>query len=301
MSWSVKKVDRIIEQIKDDRRSGAAELIQMAASALGGLAESVHTKHTEYFLKLFSIRAAQLMSAQPSMAPILNLVYGIQSRIKDLNDIGDIKKEIDAALREARDRRTHSTKRVARHVFGLIHNDCKIVTYSFSSTVLEALRCAKRKGKKFEVLCSESRPRGEGMVLAERLAQAGIETTLVIDARLFDLVPKADMIMVGADAVGMDGLINKVGTYGLSVVAKENATPFYSVCTEDKFLTREVSRFFRIAEKNPKEIYKKQIKNLSVRNDYFGSTPLKYISAVITENGVLRLPAIKNKLKGRQV
>jgi len=112
---------------------------------------------------------------------------------------------------------------------------------------------------------------------------------------------KIDLIIVGADRIARNGdVVNKIGTYSLSVLARENKVPFYvaaPISTIDMSL--KSGEGIPIEERDPKEvthILGKQITLAGVKvfNPAFDLTPNRYIEAIITEKGIIRKPFIKN-------
>jgi translation initiation factor 2B subunit (eIF-2B alpha/beta/delta family) len=292
---SQKRVQAIIDAIGRDNTSGAAELTAKAARALRAVARA--TAEVTEFVELFHRTVFRLIEAQSSMAPILNLVNRVSLRIEGLDRMAEIKTVMERELKHIVAAQRKSSRQLAENFYALIKGGGPVATYSYSSTVVTVLRYAKRRGKVFQVLCSESRPVCEGVATAKRLARAGIKTTLVTEAALSDLIKEANLLVTGADAVTAHGVVNKVGTYALAVVAKENKVPFYCLCAEDKFLAPGLSRLFRIVEKDAKEVARLKHKNLVIRNYYFDCTPFKYITGVVTERQVLKGSAVRSVLK----
>jgi len=169
----------------------------------------------------------------------------------------------------------------------LVPEGSTILTYSYSSTVLEALRSLKKEGKNFDVICSESRPMLEGVALAEKLGLEGIPVRLTTDAALLGLLSECQMVFVGADSLSDMGLVNKVGTSGLAMAAKERGVDFFTLCGKEKLSPG--GRLDHIYEpKDWRELVPEEMTNVTVINHYFDLTPLKYITGVITEEGIKR-------------
>src|SRR3954469_23058576 len=161
-------------------------------------------------------------------------------------------------------------------------------------------RAAGRDGKKIDVFADETRPFLQGARLtAWELQRDGIETTLITDnmAGHFLKSGRIGCVVVGADRIAANGdVANKVGTYGLAVLAKENNVPFYvaaPISTLD--LTLETGEKIPIEERAGKEVTHIQglaiaPDGIKVANPAFDVTPNRYVSAIITERGVARAP-----------
>jgi len=171
-------------------------------------------------------------------------------------------------------------------------------------TALGVIRTAFQEGKNIHVYVDETRPVLQGARLTTwELTQGKIPFTLITDNMAGFLMSKKkiDLIIVGADRIARNGdVVNKIGTYSLSVLARENKVPFYvaaPISTIDMSL--KSGEGIPIEERDPKEvthILGKQITLAGVKvfNPAFDLTPNRYIEAIITEKGIIRKPFIKN-------
>ncbi len=174
-------------------------------------------------------------------------------------------------------------------------------------TALGCIIQAHRDGKKIHVLVDETRPRLQGARLtAWELQQSGVPFTLIADnaAGYYLRAGKAQKCFVGSDRVAANGdVANKIGTYKLAVVAKENGVPFYAVMpttTIDMSLTN--GDLIPIEERDAREVTHiegVQIAPDGVRvgNPAFDVTPHKYITALVTERGIVHPPFGENLLR----
>jgi methylthioribose-1-phosphate isomerase len=167
-------------------------------------------------------------------------------------------------------------------------------------TALAPVRTAWKQGKHVHVYVDETRPRLQGARLtAWELMRDGIPMTLIADnaAGYFIQSGKVDIIFVGADRVVANGdVVNKIGTYKLGVVARENGVPFYPVVpmsTIDLSITSgdEVT----IEERGAEEVthVRGQLiapDGVNVANPAFDVTPYRYVSGIITEHGIVYPP-----------
>src|ERR1035437_7298702 len=165
-------------------------------------------------------------------------------------------------------------------------------------TALGVIRAAHEAGKKIQVFADETRPWLQGARLtAWELMKDGIPATLIADnmAGFFMNRGEITCCVVGADRIAANGdTANKIGTYSVAVLAKENNIPFYvaaPVSTLD--LTLSDGSKIPIEERPPSEVT--HIKGIAiapegirVRNPAFDVTPARYITAIITENGIVK-------------
>jgi translation initiation factor 2B subunit (eIF-2B alpha/beta/delta family) len=105
------------------------------------------------------------------------------------------------------------------------------------------------------------------------------------------------VVMVGADAVTPQGVVNKIGTYALALAARERNVPFYVLAGTEKFLPLPL----RIEERDPKEVFQEAIPRSRVENRYFDCTPLDLITAVVTQAGVIGGKEIRRHVEGMKI
>lgn len=171
-------------------------------------------------------------------------------------------------------------------------------------TALGVIRAAAEEGKKVSVFADETRPYLQGARLtAWELMQDGIPVTLICDnmAGHFMKLGKIDCVIVGADRIASNGdTANKIGTYSLSVLAAENRIPFYIAApTSTIDTTIKSGEEIPIEERKAEELtFIKGIRiapeGVQVANPAFDVTPARYITAIITEKGVLYPPFNKS-------
>jgi methylthioribose-1-phosphate isomerase len=167
-------------------------------------------------------------------------------------------------------------------------------------TALGVIKWAKEQGKKLKVLATETRPLLQGARLTTwELNKANIPFTLITDsmAGYFMSRGEVDCVMVGADRIAANGdTANKIGTYTLAVLAKENGIPFYVTApTTTIDLSLASGDEVPIEQRNPEEVT--QIQGVSIApegtkaaNPAFDITPHQYITAIITERGIIKEP-----------
>jgi methylthioribose-1-phosphate isomerase len=167
-------------------------------------------------------------------------------------------------------------------------------------TALGVVRAAVEAGKKINVLADETRPFLQGARLtAWELMKDGIPTTVIADnmAGAMMRLGKVKAVIVGADRIAANGdVANKIGTYGVAVLAREHAIPFYVAApwsTVD--LHTPTGDQIPIEQRSPREVTHHGGKQIApdgvlVENPAFDVTPSKYVTAIITERGIARAP-----------
>ncbi|MBN8595198.1 MAG: S-methyl-5-thioribose-1-phosphate isomerase [Anaerolineae bacterium] len=167
-------------------------------------------------------------------------------------------------------------------------------------TALGVIRAAFEQGKKFHVLLDETRPRLQGARLsAWEMEQLGQPYDILPDTAAGYYMRKGEvkLVLVGADRVAGNGdFANKIGTYQIAVLAKENGIPFYTVApTSTVDLAIQHGDEIPIEERDKSEVltpYGHPITppHFNARNPAFDVTPHRYLSGIITEHGIVRPP-----------
>jgi translation initiation factor 2B subunit (eIF-2B alpha/beta/delta family) len=224
-----------IREAAEDRRSGAAEIVRRAAEALAALPprdieEAVFT----------------LLRGQPSMAPLWRLGSNVLSAAGP-----------SEAARDFANRVGSEPDEVAQQAAILVRSP--VVVHSYSSTLISAVAASG-----VEALCAQSEPGGEGRTTVERLTDRGVNARLLRDDEALAAIAGAGAVMVGADAVTPEGIVNKVGTRRLADAAYRTRTPCVVVAGESKLIGVE------IAAPHP-----------------FERTPLELFSWIVTQDGPL--------------
>lgn len=284
-----KELEREIEALAQDNLSGATALTVRGAKILALRVKTSAAKTRRGFRGEFLSTAHSILRAQPTMAPLRNLVNTLLWEIEEGESLDQAKGRLLRHIQDYTSGLDSTFEEIAHHTLPLLKNGATVLTLSFSSTVLTALLLAKEEKKKFAVICSESRPMGEGKKLARLLAKDRIKTRLVVDAALAEMVQEASLVLVGGDAVlpQPPTLVNKIGTYGLALAVQARHIPFYALVGSDKFLPRGSPPLPNPLHA-PDEVWPHSLRNrnLQVVNQYFDFTPLDLVTGVITEQGM---------------
>lgn len=285
-----------IATIARDHISGAVSLAVEAAATLATLADLSRAARPDQFEADLLETGALLIQAQPSMAPILNLVNMAVTAVERVANLEDKRKVLRNTAATFPNQLSLRNRKIARVALDLVGDGATIVTLSHSATVLGALVEARMAGRQLHVICAESRPVREGILLAEDLGKAGIPCTFVIDAALADALDEADIVWVGADSVAVNGLVNKVGTRLLALAARALEVPFYALTSQLKFWPARCPNPPPIEERDPAEVLSNPSENVTVVNRAFDRTPLDLLTGLVCERGVLRPDQVRADL-----
>lgn len=287
-------IDQLLREIAGDNRSGAAEILARAAEIFELLNSELKPASIEEARAALSRICDALVQAQPNMAPLLNLA---RAALRAASDAHTAEQVIGAARGAARDfiewaRR--AAERASQHAARLIMDGATILTHSRSSTVLASFVLARRAGRQFRVIATESRPLLEGRALALELAGEKIKVAIIADAAAALALEEADLVLVGADKITPDSLINKIGTHMIALAARERGRPVYAICDGSKFTP---STIFSELPRDPEELWPDAPPEIATMNRYFEPTPLALFAGIITEDGQLSPEAASRRAR----
>lgn len=282
-------MDRLTAQsiaaIAADNVSGAVEIAEKSAEVLARIARQAEAGAAAELNEVMLSTGWALMNAHPTMAPVVNLVNAVLLRLEAAADVDTARRAVlEAASDFKRRLRVHEAA-IAETTLRLIPEDAQVITNGRSTTVRAALRHAQRAGRRFRVLCAEGRPACEGRSLAAELAAGGIPVSLAIDALTIALVGQAQVVLVGADHLTGQGLVNKVGTYGIALAARAAGVPMYALCSSEKFLPPGYTPPAQAAWPI-EQVWSEAPAQVKVVNYYFDATPLDALSGIVTEQGI---------------
>ncbi|MFH1311229.1 MAG: hypothetical protein ABIH65_02380 [Nanoarchaeota archaeon] len=188
---------------------------------------------------------------------------------------------------------------INNQVIKLIKNRSIIFTHCHSTNIVNALIYSHKKGKKFEIYNTETRPLFQGKKTAKELSKAKIKTTFFIDSALDDALSgkqglkKPNLIFLGADALLKKGVINKIGSELIAKIAKLNKIPVYIIADSWKFSKDKIP----LEQRNINEVWDKAPKNVKIKNPAFEFVDKKYITEIVTEFGLMKYGKFVKKMR----
>ncbi len=220
--------------------------------------------------------------------------------------IGTAKTVAKAVVEEANkmaDEDVETNRKMGEHGSALLNDGDVVLTHCNAGslatvdygTALGVIRVAWEQGKKVNVIATETRPKLQGARLtAYELQRDGIPVTLITDGMVGYVMQKrlVDRVIVGADRIVRDALINKIGTFGVAVLANEHKIPFYVAAPTSTFDLAHSASEVVIEQRKPEEVthfgtQKIAPNGVKALNPAFDITPIRYVSAIICETGVL--------------
>ncbi len=293
-----KKTFKEIDKLKKDNKSGANEFIDKALKIITSQLNYIEDQNEDITLPFLEL-SKEIIFSRPNMAP---LIHTIGFLIHDLEIIS--KESLLFKISKLKKEREISFSNLALNFLSFLNSlqkdPLRLMLISYSSTIIDLLDKYEKTNLIIYIL--ESRPLFEGYRVAELLSKK-YETHLIIDAAMGKFLDRIDFVFIGVDSVLEDGsIINKIGTYPLTVLAKSINAQVYAICDSFKYnLLSHYGYEVKIEEKPIKEVYNKKIKQelLKVHNYYFDKTLPEYIDGVISDLGILTIKEFIEKVKNK--
>ena len=272
--------------------------------ALGAL--KIESEARDEFLTKLRAVTESIAATRPTARNLFQAVDRMRQVAEASEDVEQIKAALVAEAVRIHAEEARATRKLSQSGARLIKDEATILTHCNTGplattgygTALGVMIQAKEQGKRIKVLATETRPLLQGARLTTwELRKAGISVTLITDsaAGYFMRRGEVDCVLVGADRIAANGdTANKIGTYTLAVLAKENDIPFYVAApttTIDPSLASGDE--IPIEERSGEEITHIQGVRIApegteAANPAFDVTPHDYITAIITERGIIR-------------
>ena len=301
-----------VDAIKTMRVRGAPAIGVTAAYAVAMAARELDISDKDTFLQRLGEAGAEIKAARPTA---VNLMWAVDrmlalarsepdtARIKDrlVEEAVSMEKEDEAVNRRMG---SHGKELMPDGGSVLTHCNAGALATAAYGTAVGVIRAGWEDGKRFKVFNTETRPFLQGARLtAWEFKKLGIPSTLVVDSAAGMLMHRGEIgcVITGADRIAANGdTANKIGTYTLAVLAKENGIPFYVAApTSTVDMNLPNGDDIEIEERSPSEVTEFRgvpiaPEGVEALNPGFDVTPNRYVSAIITEAGIARPPFIES-------
>lgn len=300
----MRNCDEVAEAIKTMRIRGAPLLGAAAAFALALTAYSSRKENRKELIKKLERTAEILSKTRPTGVNLFWAIDRILSKAKNFS--GNAKALAAFVIKEAQeiaDEDAAANRLIGNFSAELINDLDVVLTHCNAGalatveygTALGVIRAAWEQGKKIRVFATETRPKLQGARLTTyELKRDGIPVTLITDNMVGYVMYKriVNKVVVGADRIVKDAVINKIGTFTIAVLAKEHHIPFYVAAPKSTFDLAHTSADVIIEKRKPEEVthigaQRIAADEVDVLNPAFDITPLKYVTAIICESGIL--------------
>ncbi len=276
----------LFQDILEDHSSGSSILMKKILQSLWKVIWNAKVNPKENLIEVINFLTAKLTKALPQMAPIYYLkdkLEQIYSTVKHYDKAVD---EFLVFIEEYSKRLSNIGRNIGENFIETAQKLDSIMTISYSGTVFEVLAyCKRNNGFNGKVFCAESRPVLEGRIMAEKLTNLEIQTTLITDASIAKYISECQAVLIGADRMEPGKIINKTGSLPLAICANYFVVPVYVLVTEDKILTSNL--VVDETEHPIKEVWENPPDGIQIRNHYFEAVPFNLIDFIACERGIL--------------
>ncbi|MGQ9788677.1 MAG: S-methyl-5-thioribose-1-phosphate isomerase [Candidatus Hadarchaeaceae archaeon] len=301
-----RSAEEVAAAIEEMKIRGAPALAAAAAMALALTAIRSRARTKEQLMQELERAGRRIGRTRPTA---VNLFVGLERALMAARAAADVEDARQAVVREAgviAEEDVQANRMIGENGAKLLDDGDVVLTHCNAGslatvdygTALGVIRAACSSGRKVEVIATETRPLLQGARLtAWELNREGIPVRVVTDGMVGYLMAKGmvDKVVVGADRIAANGdAANKIGTYSIAVLAKEHRVPFFIAApTSTVDLKLKTGAGIPIEERRPEEVIffrgvRVVPREVKVFNPAFDVTPARYITAFITERGVVK-------------
>jgi methylthioribose-1-phosphate isomerase len=301
---TLKNCNEMAEAIKTMKIRGAPLLGAAAGFALALTAVNSKAASKEKLLKELETAAETIRRTRPTAVNLFWALDRILDKAKRFS--GNPEALVCFIVKEAQkiaDEDAASNRAIGKYGAKLIEDGDTVLTHCNAGalatveygTALGVIRAAWEQGKQIKVFADETRPLLQGARLTVyELMKEGIPVTLITDNMVGYVMHRkmVNKVAVGADRIVRDAVINKIGTFTVAVLAKEHKVPFYVAAPTSTFDLTRTSKEVIIEERKAEEVTHVgskliTVEGVDVLNPAFDITPLKYVTAIISEKGII--------------
>lgn len=291
--------EEIVARIQAMEVRGGSAIGRAAIEALALIASEYDGVHSAELRQRVEQAGERLIRIKPSMATVANAVRGVTQVLArqagDRMTVTTMKAALAAWAQEAIRRSEESLSRLAAVGANLLEDGMTVLTHSYSDSVLHVIQAAAQS-KSMRVIATESRPLCEGRRFVEAAAWPGVTCVVIADAAMASAVERADVVIVGADAIAVTGaFVNKTGTLALALAAAHAGVPLYVAAETAKVDPRSARGVPPQLEERPSSELTDGWavpSHVTVWNRFFEITPGRFVEAYVTERGLIAPAAV---------
>ena len=283
-------LERAAKKIETMEVRGAAKIARVAAEALKDFASDYKGSDVEEFKTQMKRAGDRLISTRPTAISLKNAIMIVLKELRENDNLDELKKNIVATAENFITKSEKAIEIIAEIGSKRIKDGDTLLTHCNSSAAISTIVKAHKDKKSIKVYATESRPKKQGYITVNQLVKEGVPTTLIVDSAVRHVMPKVDLVVVGADTVASNGaVINKIGTSQIALCAHEARVPVM-VCAETYKFSHETlaGELVEIEERDVNEIVRPEdFPGVRIFNPVFDATPPEFIDVIVTEEGVI--------------
>ncbi|WP_135829387.1 ribose 1,5-bisphosphate isomerase [Halorussus halobius] len=288
-------VASVADDIAEMEIRGAATIADAAAGALDEQAAESDAGDPEAFRAEMRAAARHLRETRPTAVSLPNaLRYVLRGMVGD--GVADLRQSVETTAAEFRRELDQAQDNLGRIGANRLRDGDTVMTHCHSTDALSCVEAALDQGKEIRAIVKETRPRKQGHITARQLREWDVPVTLVVDNAARRYLDDADHVLVGADSIAADGsVVNKIGTSGLAVNARERGVPVMVAAQTLKLHPDTMTgHTVEIEMRDEREVLSADEESeidgdaaggLTVENPAFDVTPPRYVDAIVTERG----------------
>jgi len=295
---TVPAVESTADNIAAMRIRGAATIADAAAAALATQAERSAAESPAELRRQLRTAARTLHETRPTAVSLPNaLRYVLRGMTGDT--VADLRESTITCAEAFQRDLAQAQDRLGEIGANRLRDGDVVMTHCHSTDALSCLEATLEDGTELEAIVKETRPRKQGHITARQLREWGVPVTLIADNAARRYLDRADHVLVGADSIAADGsVINKIGTSGLAVNARERGVPVVVAAQTIKLHPDTMTgHTVEIEMRDETEVLSDEERaaitgtdasdeaGLTVENPAFDVTPPRYVDAIVTERG----------------
>ncbi|RLM50510.1 ribose 1,5-bisphosphate isomerase [Halorubrum sp. Atlit-28R] len=274
---------------------GAATIASAAAEALADQAAAAAeadatASDPEAFRASMRAAARTLRETRPTAVSLPNALRYVLQRMEG-DSVDRLRRSVVDASESFVDQLDRAQEDLGLVGANRLADGDTVMTHCHSTDALACIEAAVEQGKSISAVVKETRPRQQGHITAEALREMGVPVTLIVDSAARRYLDEVDHVVVGADSIAADGgVINKIGTSGLAVNARERGVPIMTAAQTIKLHPETLTgHTVEIEMRSEEEVIepgtRDAIGDITVENPAFDVTPPRYMDAIVTEHG----------------
>jgi ribose 1,5-bisphosphate isomerase len=278
------------EEIADMEVRGAATIADAAAAAIGAQADASGADTADAFRADLRAAARRLYETRPTAVSLPNALRYVLSDLEG-EAVPELRRTVTGRVERFRADLDAAQDRLGRIGAGRFSDGDVVMTHCHSTDAMACLEAAVADGIDLEAVVKETRPRNQGHVTARQLRELDVPVTLIVDSAAHRYLHDVDHLLVGADSIAADGsVVNKIGTAGLAVSARDRGVPVVVAAQSIKLAPRTLTgAAVRIEHRDAAEVVDPDtgaaLGDVDVENPAFDVTPPRHVDAIVTEHG----------------